>query len=441
MKNFFFLLLGFSIVNLGIVTKVQTATYQSPPSFQQSSLTEPESALRFSPFSNLPVEKDMEKVFKAFKKAMFLTAIELMANNPRVVKEYCKNITGGSTLMKTVGALACSPVQNNSLFILEVIINYLANFIYHPIKESFYISKKIKEHEKLGLKNDQETLKEYKSNFHETENLYWYEEDSKLMDEAETEYFSRFPKQEKIHKKIEKSLEKLLNSASSTASVFSSTIANNLNPFSQKSKPSSPKGVNELPFSNEPLSPQLDHETLSELSDTDLRYIQEQMKYLEEKGQNAYITNYFALFIKNLKEQWQLYRIKDDPKKFFQHIRDAFKDVISQKLNKQSGKYIDYLGKQQNEWYEWLSKFSLGFTASSIPVQYVAEFFSLQIQKMVNYIIGSLIDYFYDMLQTKFEEIASYDANIIQPDLIIGENADFFDLYAYAFDNIWKSRP
>ena len=45
--------------------------------------------------------------------------------------------------MKTLGALACSPIQNSSLGVLDIVVSYLANFIYYPLKENFYLAKKI----------------------------------------------------------------------------------------------------------------------------------------------------------------------------------------------------------------------------------------------------------------------------------------------------------
>lgn len=398
---------------------------------QQSQNTPPlESSLSFSPSSDQPLEREMDKAFKAFKKALFLTTLELMSHNPRVVKEYCDSLTSGTTVMKTLGALACSPIQNSSLGVLDIVVSYLANFIYYPLKENFYLAKKIREKREQGSLYTQEELKKIKSDFYNEEYSYWYEEDYKLMSEAEKEYFSNFPKREKIHKKIQKSVVQILSTVNNNASQLGKSVAQSLTSAFFKNK--SPSHSNTQEQSSGNISPTLS-ETDSELSDQDIQDI----KSISKNSQEAYLTNYFSLFIESLKKQWQLYNIKDDPEHFFQYVRDSFKEVIKKRLDHQSTVYLEYFKKQQDEWYNWLSTYKVGFIASTVPIQLVAHFFSNQIQNIINFTISNLIEYLYNMLKSKIIEMANYNPNVPQPELIIGENAEFFDLYAAAFETLW----
>ncbi len=405
-------------------------------------LQNPESSQRFSPFTHMPIEQEIEKVFKAFKKALFLTAIELMANNPKAIKNYCKNLTSGSTLMKTVGALACSPVQNNSLSVLEIVINYLANYIYYPLKENFYLSKKVKDSHRMGVSQNQDTLKQYKDTFYEEEYKYWYDEDLKLMAEAEKEFMDKHPKKKKIHEKIEKSLEAAFASASSVSKSLTSPVTNAVsNMFSIKTKNrSSSSASSESEISSDRSSPQNSRgDTDSEISEQDLKDITEESRDILEIGENSYAKNYFAVFVQHLKEQWRMYQIKEDPAHFFQIMRDSFKEVVKRMMNHESDKYQSYLGQQQEAWHDWLSGYKLGFVASSIPIQTVAGFFSTQVQKLIHYAVGNLIDNLYHMIQSKCEEMANHDPNAPQAEAIIGQNAAFFDVYGSSFATLWNT--
>lgn len=445
MKNIFFLFLcGICLLQNINAKESRSPSIETNPSTLINSMRQsPESSQRFSPFTQMPIEQDMEKVFKAFKKALFLTSIELMANNPKAVKNYCKNLTSGSTLMKTVGALACSPVQNNSLGILEIVINYLANYIYYPLKESFYISKKVKDTHRMGLSQNQDTLKQYKTTFYEEEYKYWYDEDTKLMLEAEKEFMNKNPKMKRRNTKIEKSLESAFSYASNVGKTLTSPVTNTVsNIFSIKTKNRSGSSASSTSdASSRSSSPQTsDDDTDSALSDQDLAEIREESRNILESGENTYAKNYFAVFVQNLKEQWKIYQIKEEPAHFFQIMRDSFKEVVKRMMNNESDKYQSYLGQQQEAWYDWLSGYKVGFVASSIPIQAVAGFFSTQVQKIIHYAVGHLIDNLYSMIQSKCEEMANHNPNIQQKEVMIGQNAEFFDVYGSSFEMLWSTQ-